>query len=194
MAFSTKLEAVNLCLDSIGERPVSSIEESSRLDVVRAVNVIDEVSRLVQVRGWWFNTEPEFVLTPTSPGGVYNVSNNVLKVDVTRGKEDNTYKFVFRNGKLYDVKSRTDSGFTDDLTVDLVVLVDYDELPEEAKLYISRRAAVTFQARTVGSTTLSRITEREAQEAWAELLKAEIDAEDLSLLTSPGVMEAVYER
>ena len=52
---TTLKDAINICLSCIGETPVSAPNNTST-NVVLAKQIIEEVSRDVQSKGWWFNT------------------------------------------------------------------------------------------------------------------------------------------
>ena len=77
----TKLEAVNIILDSIGETPVSSLE-SGLPDAEAAVTKLDEINKTVQSKGWHQNTEKKLKLVPDSNKNIV-VANNYLRVDTT---------------------------------------------------------------------------------------------------------------
>lgn len=192
--FTTEVRAVNRILQSIGERPVNNLADQSRLDVIQAVEVLNEVNVLTQSRGWWFNTEREITLAPDGDG-VYQLPTDVIKTDLNRksigvGQEI----FTQRGHKLFDQKTRLFTGHTADIIVDWVRLIPFDDMPENARLYVSRRAGVTYQGRNVGSPTLFEFTEKEAREAWGLLLQAELDDEDLTLENSPLLHAAVFRR
>ena len=54
---TTKLEAVNTMLTSIGEQPVQTDDFAGLSDAAIAAQILDNVSRAVQSRGWIFNTD-----------------------------------------------------------------------------------------------------------------------------------------
>jgi hypothetical protein len=56
---TTKLDAVNQMLSSIGEAPAVSIDTDNS-EIAVAESTLDEVSRAVQAEGWNFNTEYEY--------------------------------------------------------------------------------------------------------------------------------------
>lgn len=194
---TTEVSAINMMLASIGERPVNDISTTQRLDVLRAVATLNEVNVMVQTRGWWFNAEEGVTLSPNADGE-YDIPANVVKVD---SYYTSIWKFVQRGRRLYnkDTFSFTavdDEGtlHTDDLLVNWTVILDFDDLPETAKLYIARRAGVIFQTRSVGSPTLFEFTEQAAQEAWGLFQQEELDQEDINLTYAPGIVDAVYRR
>jgi hypothetical protein len=185
-----ELEAVNLMLNSIGERPVNNLDSSQRLDVIRAMATLNETNLLVQSRGWWFNEETEYMITPDA-NGVYTLEQDFIKVDPS---SDYIRNFVMRGKVLYDTDTKTTTGHTDDLAVDFIRLLPFDDLPQTARLYIARRAGVIFQTRSVGSPTLFEFTERDAQEAWGLLVQEEIENVDTNITYSPEFLEVVWNR
>jgi hypothetical protein len=187
---TNELEAINMMLASIGERPVNNLDTSQRLDVIRAKATLNEINVLVQTRGWWFNEETEYVLSVDSDGE-YNLPADAVKIDPSTRSID---YFTQRGSRLYNTKTKTYSGHTEDLKVNFVRLLPFDNLPESAKMYIARRAGVVYQTRSVGSPTLFEFTERDAQEAWGGLLIEELENVDTNLTFAPGIIDAVYRR
>jgi hypothetical protein len=55
----------------------------------------------------------------------------------------------------------------------MVVVLQFDELPETARHYVSVRAARVFQARTVGSQLLYSFTDKDERDALVSLKRAE---------------------
>ena len=53
--YTSLKDAINICLSCIGETPVSAPDNTST-NVVLSKQIIEEVSRDVQSKGWWFNT------------------------------------------------------------------------------------------------------------------------------------------
>jgi hypothetical protein len=194
---TTELSAVNTMLSSIGERPVNSLTAPQRLDVIRAVQTLNEVNVLVQTRGWWFNEEKNVTLSPNA-AGEYEIEANAIKVDPTLKWVDH---FVVRGNKLYNTKTHSftnvdDIGtlHTDDIKIDYIALQDFNDIPETARMYIARRAGVIYQTRSVGSPTLFEFTERDAQESWGSLLMEEVEHVDTNLTLAPGIFDAVWNR
>ena len=65
-ATTTKLEAVNVMMTSIGETPVNTITAATTTDVAIAITILDNVSREVQSVGWHFNIDQDYQLIPNS--------------------------------------------------------------------------------------------------------------------------------
>jgi hypothetical protein len=174
---TTKLEAVNVCLTNIGEAPVASLT-GLQVDAQVASSIIDEVSREVQSNGWHWNTEVHTI----SP----NISNqillpaNTLRVDTV--EKDSSLDVVQRGMKLYDRKDNTYL-FTASLRLHLTVALDFNEIPEAARRYITMRSSRVFQERTLGSESLSKFNRGDEQQAWALLQHEEAETGDHNMIT-----------
>lgn len=205
MAFelTTELEAINTMLESIGERPVNEIGTSQRQDVLRAENALRETLRMVQNAGWWFNTLEEQELEPDVNGEIILAANTLKFQQLHNGVAFNfdRRRLAMRKDtstdqiKVYDLRNRTYE-LDDTVFADLVEGLEFDELPESARRYIALRAAVTFQARSVGSRILNAFSEAEATEAWRELRREEEEyqAQHGNLNTSPLVRDILLLR
>ena len=152
MAASRTLEidAVNTILSTVGEPPVSSLDDPLQADSSIARNTLDEVSREVQTQGWHFNTVREVVLTPDgADSDRIKVGDNVVRVDLET-QHTGSYDIVQRGSYLYDRKGQT-SAFSGTLKATVIYVLEWDELPEPARRYITVRASRLFQDRFVGS-------------------------------------------
>lgn len=174
---STELEAVNTILGVIGEAPVNTLSGAVTADVQIARNKLKEISRVVQSGDWHFNREYEVTLMKDVDGYI-NLPANTLKVDSNR--EDGSVDLVQRGTKLYDRKAHTYK-FTRDQVVDITYFLSWDELPEQARRYITIRAARTFQAGNVGSETLNGFTAQEEVQALSDLKAADSENADYSI-------------
>lgn len=181
----TELEAVNLILSVIGEAPLSSLAEvSGSADAVLAYQVLNEVNRAVQSHGWHFNTEGNYKLTPEISTGEIILPGNCLRVD-TMGI-DAGLDVVQRGSSLYDKTNRT-YRFSKAILTEMVLLLDYSELPQTARHYVAVRAARVFQNRAVGSETLFNFSARDEQDAKNDLKRTEGITGDYNFLTGSAV-------
>lgn len=164
MNITTKLEAVNTLLMSIGEDPVNALGTGLD-DQTVAEAVLDEVTRKVQVRGWSWNTEHRFKLMRDGDQEV-TLANNVLSIDF----HNKTY--VLRGNRVYD---RVSHSYTlpSDLTATVTFCLDWDDLPEVARQFILYSSGRVFQARQVGSQVLNQFTQQDERSAWAALIQNE---------------------
>ena len=176
---TTELEAINTMLSTIGESPVNAVENTGNVDVVIARQILQSVSREVQARGWHFNTEKNYTITPDSAGYLV-LPNTVLKVDTVY--PDCSKDVVVRGSRLYDREKHT-YVFTDAVKVDMTILLTFDELPEVARNYVTIRASRIFQERVVGSDTLHAFNSQDEARAMVSLMEYEADTADLNILS-----------
>ena len=175
----TELEAVNVLLTTIGETPVNTLTGNLVTDVTVAQQVLNEVSREVQSEGWHFNTEQGVKLSPNSSKEI------VVPPDVSR--IDAKYTDVtIRGGKLFNLTERTFK-FDNQLEVDIVYYQDFVELPDQAKRYITVRAARIYSDRMINSETIHQMTLRDEQKALITLKEFEGDVGDYSMMDNYSV-------
>lgn len=188
---TTELEAVNLMLSCIGESPISTLNDPSSVDAVTAVARLREVSRSVQSKGWHFNTEKNYTLTPEATHGYIYLPANCAGVDTV--VPDAHVDITQRGNRLYDRRNHTFT-FTKQLKVDMVVLLPFEDLPETARYYIAVRAARIFQDRSVGSETLFRFNSEDEREAKRTFSRAEGNAADHNILTGNAQFTRIISR
>ena len=182
MTPTTKLEAVNIMLSSIGDAPVNSLT-SGLVDAEMAETILDATSRDVQSQGWHFNTEINFTLAQLASGEV-PIPSNCLKVDQIAGQS--ARDLIQRGRKLYDRNNHTFI-IGESVKVDMVLLLDFEELPEAARRFVTLKAARVFQDRAVGSAELHGFQEKDEMRAWVEMKDAEADTADYSIFDNNGV-------
>ena len=179
---TTELEAINTILSVIGESPISSLSEiSSVADAVTAQSILSEVSRQVQTKGWHFNTEKEFELSPDVYSKEIVVPTNALRIDTMGDSRD--VDVVQRGQRLYD-RTRHTYQFETSLKCDIVIALPFTDLPQAARHYITIKAARIFQARTVGSEALYQFTSADERDAHLDLKRNEGITGDYNILTS----------
>lgn len=180
---TSTLEAVNQMLFAIGEAPVNAVEDTGLVDTSVALRTLQNVSREVQKDGWHWNTEEGYVLA-TSDEGFLWLPPNALKVDTTG--VDAGLDLVQRGNRLYDRVNHT-YVFTKSVTVDMVVLLDFEECPEAARNYITLKAARRFQQNMVGSVELSGFQQQDELRALVALQNAEAESADYNMMNNSDV-------
>ena len=190
LTVTSKLEAINTMLTSIGEIPVSSITNATTNDVSIAIQILDHVSREVQARGWFFNTDINYSLTPNNDNQI-ELPANALRVELADGYRG--HDFVERNRKLYDRVNNTFS-ITDNVKVKIVFLLDFSELPEVARHYILVRASRIFQDRMLVSSELHKFHEMDELQSYMSLKEAEGDIGRHNILTGNYDVYRVLDR
>ncbi len=179
---TSELEAINTILSVIGESPISSLSDiSSVADAVTAQSILSEVSRQVQTKGWHFNTEKDFELSPDTFSQEIVIPSNALRVDPMG--DDREVDAVQRGNKLYDRVNHTFQ-FTKSIKCDLVILLPFDQMPQAARHYVTIKAARIFQSRTVGSEALYQFTALDEKDALLDLKRNEGITGDYNILTS----------
>jgi len=188
----SKIEAVNIILESIGEAPVSSLT-SGLPDAEAAESKLNEINKSVQARGWHQNIDYNLKLMPNNNSLIY-VPSNYLRVDTTRDSQYINVTVRNYNSRLalYDIKKQTYI-FTEALFVDVVYLIQFEDLSLELSTYIAYLAARKFQESQMQSVALDNFTRRAEMEAYAALLDAESETDDANILTdSTYVAYATY--
>lgn len=176
-AESTKLEAVNTMLAAIGHLPVNTIGSGTALAASQAVQVLNEVDREVQLQGWAFNREKDVTLSKDVNDEIV-LPVNILRVDAS----DPRFDVVEREGKLYDLKNHTFT-FTGDVKVDVTYFIDFVDLPEDARRYMTVRAARIFVDRVMGSNARHRFTAIDEQMAKATMLRYNSETRDKTIFS-----------
>lgn len=177
---TTRLEAVNTMLGTIGEAPVNALTGTTA-DAALAATLLDESSREVQSAGWKFNTESNVDFTRTTDGKI-TLGQNILRFDVDPVLYQDVDP-VQRGAELYDAKGHS-YVFPRDLKAEVVYLLEFEKLPEQARRYITVRAARIFQSRYVGSDQLNGFSLRDEMTALANLQDAHADSGDYTIFDS----------
>lgn len=151
---SSKLDAVNQMLSSIGEAPAVSLDTDNP-EITIAESTLDEISRAVQAEGWNFNTELEYPFTPDGNGQI-PVASNILAISDSKIKNTAKYLTTVRNGKLYDKLTHSFT-FTGTIYCDVVWAFPFEDLPQPFKDYITTRAARVYASRVVGSEEQAKL-------------------------------------
>ena len=180
----TELEAVNLLLSAIGEAAVSSLETATTVEVTQAKNLLSNVNRAAQQKGWHFNTEWDVVLTRDTDDRI-PLSESILS--------------VYQPGQLMTIRGRSGSMYAYDLdnntftwTKNLnnavtITLLDFIDSPNTFRQYVTTRAARIFQEEIIGQVSAETVNRQEEAEAYADLL--DDDAERAGLNVAYGTLD-----
>ena len=163
---------------SVGESPVNTLTVQSP-EVAIAQKTLQQVCREVQAEGWVFNTEHEYPITLDSSNHCL-IPNNVLQIDLNH----------FRHGDDFHVSRRKDNGITklydkiehrfnfesvneSKLYCDIVWMIDFEDLPQVFKDYITVRASRIASNRMVSDPNAAELIGTD--EALARALAVEYD-------------------
>lgn len=172
---SNTLDAVNEILSAIGSSPVNSLQDDLNVDVLNAKRILDGVSTEIQSRGWDFNTEDSVTLTPDSQSGFVPCPNNFLRFTASG------YKLIRRSGYFFDIATQT-SKFLDGLTISLVRKLDFQELPQIFRKYITVRASRVFQMRYLSSDDIDKHLQIEQSSAYADIVDYDLTTGEYNIL------------
>jgi len=178
MTPTSKLEAVNTLLATIGESPVNSLN-SGLVEASSAEQTLNNVSRDFQAQGWSFNTDLTFKLSPDASNQL-TLPANCLHVDTIHTRMSSDTDLVQRGSKMYDrIKNTYAIGKA--VEVDIVVLLEFEEMPETARRYVAIKAARILQDRVLGSDILHAFNAKDEMVAWNNVIQNEADVQDLNI-------------
>ena len=182
---TSELESVNTILSTIGEAPLNSLSGSLPVDGTIAKNVLSEVSREVQSQGWHFNTHYKVTLSRDTNNKI-PLATNIVRVEIDPRKYSKvSYDIVQRNNELYNLAKNEDTFDTDFTDVTAVYLLPFDEIPEQAKRYITIRSARIFHDRTLGANTIHKFSQEDEAKSLSILKQAESHTGDYSIFDTP---------
>jgi len=181
LSATTKLQAVNIMLGTIGEAPTANITDSTLpYEVSTAINVLDEVVKEMQQDAYVFNYEEDVSLAVNSSNKI-PVTANYLRIESTSTNVEYVIRDVGGSPFLYDMVNKTDT-FSGDLSVNVIYALDFEDLPEAAKRYSNIRAARLFADRYVGSKDIRAFSERDELEAKAKLMNYEAGVDKVNMI------------
>ena len=189
VAATTELECINIMLAAIGEAPVNSLTGTVPVDVRMAQSTLTEVNKQVQSEGWSFNTELDVTLTRDANNNVV-LGTDVLRVDA-QTHDHPSIDPIQRGLKLYDRKNNT-FVFDEDIRCTVVYFRSFDELPEQARSYMTIKAARIFVDRFVSDQSLRTYTEGDEIRARSVLMETDLSNADHNMLIGdPAISDAI---
>ena len=189
VAATTELECINIMLAAIGEAPVNSLTGTVPVDVRLAQSTLTEVNKQVQSEGWSFNTEIDVTLTRNASNNIV-LGTDVLRVDA-QTHDHPSIDPIQRGLKLYDRKNNT-FVFDEDIRCTVVYLRSFDELPEQARSYMTIKAARIFVDRLVSDQSLRTYTQEDEIRARSVLMETDLSNADHNMLIGdPAISDAI---
>ncbi len=155
------LDAVNLVMPKLGERPVTSLAiKHPTLAVL--LPIITQCRRETLMRGWWFNKYAT-TLYPDNSGSITVGTDTLSFVPSTAGEAVMRGTNLFNPTDLTGVFSAAIHGV---VTQD----VEFDELPESAAKYVFYSSLVDAYATDIGVTQELAVWQAKAGQAWSDLI------------------------
>ena len=174
----SELDAVNSVLANIGQSPVNDLTENS-VDIGLAVRHLSSVSRELQMRGWSFNTDSEYVLSP-NPDNKIDITDDMLAVDLDKVNYPE-FDVVIRGSFLYNRYNRSYT-FTADLKADITWLLAWQDLPPHAQNYIVVTSGIRLADDTEAGAASHKFGQEDQLHAWNAFKSQEIDTNDANLV------------
>jgi len=170
----SKLEAVNAMLESVGQARFSALDSSGSWPTKTytasiqstAEYILDRASRMVQGRGWKFNTKK--CKSYTIGAGVLTFGTNVLAA--TPAGPNQFRNWAILGDGAYDLESDTATFAAGTYFFDIVTLHDFELCPPDVKDLILNEAMQILQRRYKGDGDSDKMIAEERS-------KAEIRAE-----------------
>ena len=193
----TELSAVNSILGAIGQSPITALGNVSTTvttdhngvqtttssfdnpEVAMIYNLLRDANVDTQAEGWHFNTE-KHVTFAIDANGKIAIGNDILSMDLHENQAKRTHDLVRRAGFLYDKIDHTDV-FTDDLTLDVVRLYNFEDLPVIFRRYITYRASRVAATKLVANPQLVKLLAQQEALARAALMEYECNQADHSM-------------
>ena len=189
VAATTELECINIMLAAIGEAPVNSLTGTVPVDVRLAQSTLTEVNKQVQSEGWSFNTELDVTLTRDANNNVV-LGTDVLRVDA-QTHDHPSIDPIQRGLKLYDRKNNT-FVFDENVKCTVVYFRSFDELPEQARSYMTIKAARVFIDRLISDQSLRTYTQEDEIRARSVLMETDLSNADHNMLIGdPAISDAI---
>lgn len=164
MAILSELDVVNECLSTMGELPVSSLDDDHSL-IAAARRALRFCNTREQARQWWFNTE---VVTLVRDLNEYIfVPNDAIRCDPL----NSSLNLIQRGRRLYETGSRdVEAGYKmkySTLQCRLIREIPFEDLPPSAQTLICVAAQLRFMVAYDADGNRYRQLLGEYQEAYA---------------------------
>lgn len=169
----SKLEVVNNCLLLLGETPLNELDEEHPM-VPAALRELHNQNFLIQLPGWWFNTEQRR-LVPDVTGAIV-LPDSTLSVTIP---SSDTY--VQRGRNILDTSTGATTGLSS-VDAQLVLQIEFEDLPPIAAAYIGISTEFRFCADYEADPTKIQVVARTLANAQADFRRQHEKAIKTNLL------------
>jgi len=181
----TELEAVNKILAVAGDSPVQTLEDDY-VQAKLARQILTRASRKVQSKGWWFNEEECVKLNPDSNGFIY-LGTNIIKMIALKDYGD----IIQRGNRVYNRGERT-YVFSTAISADIVLALNWDELPQTVREYISDVACTQYNNDYYGDDTIKqKLAENESLSLLA-VRSDDTEARDVNMMDNSTAAKIAF--
>jgi hypothetical protein len=194
---STRIDAVNVMLRYVDEQPINAIPTDGVTPASIAAQMLHEEHRTVLSMGFEFNTE--FVTLTPDTENIITIPDNYLRVSADGNHGSFGWgerfrggsRFVQRGNKLYDKLNNTFEIETK-LEVEVVLFLDFEEIPEDVRRYITIRSSRRFVRDITGEVSHDSITVQDEIDARAKMMDQQIFVGNYNITDSPDLAPAVW--
>jgi len=188
----TMTDAINACLRGIGEAPVAS-EDTNNLDAAVAIDTIKQVSLDIQSKGWWFNREGEWKLSPNVNEEI-SAPNDIIDIVAWSGSRNSD--LTLRQGKVYDKVSHSfklSHLLNSEGQIEFTFITDipFEDLPPVAQFAVLYRARRLFAQDVEGDAQKWQFTKSDETTAQMALEAAELRNKKFNAFNNPNVAASV---
>ena len=181
-------------LAAVGRGPVTSTDPAvAGEEAGKAIQIISDTAVTVQEEGWYFNSEVDYILTPSPVDGTITLPANCLRVKKNTvrlpknyyAQADRNRVFTMRGNQgvnqLYDIANQTFSwivntdGYsvvqpllTGALSVDMVLAFPFEDIPNAIRWLITCKAGHAWAVGRVPDQTTYRFTDEVLADADAK--------------------------
>ena len=173
----TELSAVNSILGAIGQSPITTLNFDNP-EVAVIYNILKECNIDIQSEGWTFNKEDHLKYKPDGNKNV-KLPSNVLQFSLHDGLDNKSQRLIIRDGKVYDKVDHTDE-FTQDLSLDVIWLYKFEEIPQVFRRYVIYCASTRAATQLVANADLVKLLQTKEAYARATCLEYECNQTDPS--------------
>jgi hypothetical protein len=190
----TELDAVNQMLMSIGKAPLDTLDITIK-DAAFAQLTLHNQLREVLKKGWDFNTDYEYEMTPVA--GKISLDPSILSVRPSDRSLDYTQRYDGDELSMgmYDRYKKSFNEFgTAAIKFDVIWMQGFEEIPEAARAYIGHLAGRVFQANHIGSEIIYRFTKEREIETLADFQRDHTNSKRANFFTSPTAASRIAYR
>jgi hypothetical protein len=155
------LDAVNLVMPKLGERPVTSLD-AKHPTLAILLPIVEQTLKSFLIKGWWFN-EYKYEAFPDTSGKI------VLGTDALSFVPGQADTAVLRGQELFNPATLSYT-FSGTVKGKITQKVKYDDLPESAAYYVLYAALSDAYATDLGASQELNIWSNMAASAWSDVL------------------------
>lgn len=194
----TEVEAVNRVLSTVGGEKVSALTSLS-FTADSAYDALRDSMRDLMSHRWGFNTEIDVELTPNGSNEIdlstSGYTGTYISAIDLEAEDAGDLDVIVKGTKLYDRKTHSYTAFTGSLYKATVsYYLQWEDLPEVVKSYVTAMAAKDFQAQMVGNPQMDAILTQKFFHARAAFYAFESEQLDYTMWDNYDVWKIVTPR